>query len=224
MLFKLKKNKKAPVHHVEAERKVSVYDKTTARLGQGLVKLSTGNLEQAQPHFFETVHTFFADFIPIHYQFTYEDLKKEIENKHITQDIKEKIHLFIEEASKSEYQQERLTQEQLEKLFLQFSQVVELLKNELVDLPAQKNLSEKRSTNPITKVMGAILDHQKNLAEEKVLKLLKEGNTAIANKDVQKGREIYAQIGKEFEHISSEKKKDMYAHILDYYKNLIELH
>lgn len=223
-LFPQKKHK--PVRHPEAKRKISVYEKTTGALGECLGKLGVNHFEEATPFFFDTVRKFFADFIPIHYKFTYEELRAEIENKHLTVELKKKISSFLSEMSDAEYHPDGIGKQHLHKFLLDFGEIVELLKEELVEIPASEQVQEKKWIFPFAKVLWDKLVHKKPVQTEteiQIIGLLAQGEHLVANNDVHAGRETYHQINTLFSDLPEGQKQVVYPKILNFYHKLIAI-
>jgi len=213
MLFP--KKKKKVVHH-ETKRKESVYEKTTARIGEGIGKLGIGKAQESKDHFFETVRLFFTEFMPIHYQFTFEELKKEVDGKRLSPELKDRIGKFIEELTDSEYHPEGIQEEKIEKFYIHFGQLVEMLKSELIVMQPHDN-SPHLSFN-----FGPMI--KESDSEQKIKVLLAEGHTYVVSKDVERGRETYEEINKHFNSLDEKKKAEIYPKIMEFYKKLLAIH
>src|SRR3989338_11695118 len=105
--------RKPQIRHTEASRKQNVHEKTLAKIGECVSKLGANRFEEAIPQFFETVREFFSSYIPIHYKFTYEELKADIEKKQLTPELKKKIKDMLTQLNDVEYNPDGLKKEQL---------------------------------------------------------------------------------------------------------------
>ncbi|MEK6967809.1 MAG: hypothetical protein AABX51_04215 [Nanoarchaeota archaeon] len=216
----LAKKKKPPVHHSEPKRKLSVYEKTLGKIGECVGKVGANRFDEAIPQFLIVVRSFFSDFIPIHYKFTYEELRADIEKKQMTLELKKKISVLLTAMSEAEYHPDGMSKEQMYKMLLDFGEIVELLKDELAEIPAGEAAKAKWAT-PLDKLF---LAPTKNLeAESHIKHLLTHGQKQADKKDVAGSRQTYEEINTLFETLAEEQKKAIYLKVMDFYHKLVAL-
>ncbi len=213
-----KKKHHPPVHHSEMKRKLSVYEKSLSRLGECVAKLGSGRKADAEQIFFELVRQFFTDFIPIHYKFTYEELRAEIEKKHLAADVKIKVGAFLEKISDAEYHPDGVTAEQLSSYLLNFGEIAELLKEEIQQIAA----SEHAVAPPWETTLGNIL-HPASSPDHQIAQLLSAGERKAATNDVMGARQTYEEINKLFASLPEQQKESIYPKIMDFYHKLVAL-
>jgi|SRR3989344_1235764 len=214
------KKRKPPVRHPEATRKQNVYEKTLGKIGECVSKLGANRFEEAIPQFFETVREFFSSYIPIHYKFTYEELRADIEKKQITPELKKKIRDMLTQLSDAEYHPDGLKKEQLYKLLLVFGEIVELLKEELSDIPVDEHLKEAKWKM----LFERFIKPKPNLeAEAHLTQLISQAEKFVTSSDLTNGRQAYDEINKLFESLQEQQKKALYPKIMEIYHRLVAL-
>jgi len=191
--------------------------------------------------FFHIVRLFFAGLFKIKYEFTFEELNKELERKRIDKSLKEKIIFFLKKLSVVEYSDEILPESELKRLLNDFLKLFEKLtfneqkvKETRLDkilrfLGIKKPLMQKKEVrkkqNALLILIQFILSKLKiSLGKsklEQVHNMLIKALDMLDNNKIQKSKQLYVKIKEKYNQLSIEDKKEVYDDVLLLYKELV---
>jgi len=191
--------------------------------------------------FFHIVRLFFAGLFKIKYEFTFEELNKELERKRIDKSLKEKIIFFLKKLSVVEYSDEILPESELKKLLNDFLNLFEKLTfNEqkvketrfdkiLRFLRIKKPLMQKKEVgkkqNALIILIRSILSKLKisfgKSKLEQVHDMLIKALDMLDNNKIQKSKQLYVKIKEKYNQLNTDEKKEVYDDILLLYNELV---
>ncbi len=187
-------------------------------------RIKIQELDKQAKEFYDIIRTFFAKLFKIKYQYTYEELQREIERKKIDPRYKKRIERFIKKLTYIEYSNIRITNERLKELINEFKYLVKKLT--IVEKPEEKVVSKK-----LDKLLKKIVDKAKIFKKlelkkpaepNKIIKdinlLLKEGKKAINNTERVRAEEIYKKIDNLYRKLSFRDKDLVYNKIVKVYR------
>ena len=190
--------------------------------------------------FFHIVKLFFAELLKIRYEFTFEELNKELERKRIDKNLKEQITFFLKKLSVVEYSNETLSEQELKKLLSDFLKLFEKLTfNEeevketrlckiLRILRFKRVTKHKKDSGKKQNALLVLMQHispklkinlEKNRLEQ-IHNMLIKALDMLNNNKIQKSKQLYVKIKEKYNHLSIENKKEIYDDILFLYKEL----
>ena len=191
--------------------------------------------------FFHIVRLFFAGLFKIKYEFTFEELNKELERKRVDNSLKEKIVFFLKKLSVVEYSDERLPESELKRLLNDFLKLFEQLtfneqkvkETELNKIliffrlkgPAiQKKESRKKQSTLLTSIQ--IISSKLKLTSgksklEQVHNMLIKALDMLDNNKIQKSKQLYVKIKEKYNQLNTDEKKEIYDDVLLLYKELV---
>ena len=73
---------------------------------------------------------FFKEYLKIEYEYTHDELKKELNKVYLKKDVKNKLFIFLEDIGKIEYQNQPHTQQDLKRLLSALKEIVQILVQE----------------------------------------------------------------------------------------------
>ena len=232
-LFKIKKKK--------PDRIKVVKDNTIKRIQSFNKHFSKKNNDDNFIQFFHVVKLFFAELFKIKYEFTFEELNKELERKRIDKSLKEKIIFFLKKLSVVEYSDEILPESELKRLLNDFLKLFEKLtfneqkvKETRLDkilrfLGIKKPLMQKKEVrkkqNALLILIQFILSKLKisfgKSKLEQVHNMLIKALDMLDNNKIQKSKQLYVKIKEKYNQLSIEDKKEVYDDVLLLYKELV---
>jgi len=190
--------------------------------------------------FFHIVKLFFAELFKIKYEFTFEELNKELERKRIDKNLKEQITFFLKKLSVVEYSNETLSEKELKKLLSNFLKLFEKLTfNEekvketrlfkILRIFRVKRIStHKKDSEKKQNALLALIQHispklkinlEKNRLEQ-IHDMLIKAFDMLDNNDIQSSKQLYIKIKEKYDYLNIENKKEIYDDILFLYKEL----
>ena len=191
--------------------------------------------------FFHIVKLFFAELLKIRYEFTFEELNKELERKRIDKNLKEQITFFLKKLSVVEYSNKTLSEQELKKLLSDFLKLFEKLTfNEekvketrlckiLRILRVKRISTHKKDRGKKQNALLVLMQHispkfkinlEKNRMEQIHTMLIKAFDM-LDNNNPQSSRQLYIKIKEKYNHLTIEDKKEVYDDILFLYKELV---
>ncbi len=191
--------------------------------------------------FFHLVRLFFAELFKIKYEFTFEELSKELEKKRIDKNLKEKILFFLKKLSVVEYSDETLSEQELKKLLGDFLKLFEKLtfneeevkKTKLCKIlrffKSKKILTPKETRRKKQNVLLALIQYispkfkiniEKNRLEQ-IHNMLIKAFDLLDNNNIQSSRKLYVKIKEKYNHLNIENKKEIYDDVLFLYKEIV---
>jgi len=217
------KKKKIGIHHVrESVKEQNIYEKCIAEIGELFTKLPHENIMHSRVLFLQVVRSFFADFLNIKYQCTYEELVSEIERRNIAPETKVAVREFLAKIPDMEYSHDEFSIKMLEGLLRQFGDLVLMLKTEFLEKPPEVLEGKPRETlkEKFKWVMGSGV--VENFEKMKIL--VEKLEKSITEKDLLKSRELYHEASKIFDKLPPEHKKILYSRFIELYEKILELH
>lgn len=157
-------------------------------------ELPSMGMEEANKKLNELVKAFFFDYLGVGYNFTFEELEKELKKSN------RKIMCFSDNLSYVNYSPEGASRENLVQLIKEFKDVV---------------VSSKRENQLITPEFKKEMEKE----EKRINKLLKEGNKLIG-KDINKAREKYNEVFELYNLLPDKEKETARKPIMDFYNRL----
>ena len=157
-------------------------------------KLPSISTKDAHEQLTDLIKRFFADYANINYHFTFEELEKELKQKH------KKIVCFADNFSSINYSPEGISQGNLNELITEFKDIIKFIEEEAHPLTPQfkKELEEKK---------------------KKINHLLKKGEKSIG-KDTNKSIEDYNKIFYIYKTLTDKEKASIRQPIMDFYNRL----
>ncbi len=191
--------------------------------------------------FFHIVRLFFAGLFKIKYEFTFEELSKELGKRRIDKNLEERTLFFLKKLSVVEYSNEKLPDSELKKLLNDFLKLFEKftfdepkfketkLNKILMFLRLKRPAIQKKehlekqgpsltSKHPILSKLKLTSNKRKL---EKVHNLLIKAFDLLDNNKIQKSMKLYVKIKEEYNQMNTEEKKQVYDDILLLYKELV---
>jgi len=234
-LSTFKRKKKKP------DRLELVKNNTLKRIYSFKKHFSKKSREDNFIQFFHIVKLFFAELFKIKYEFTFEELNKELERKRIDENLKERITFFLKKVSVVEYSNETLSEKELKKLLSDFLKLFEKLTfNEekvketrlckiLRFLRVKRILIHKKENgkkqNALLDLMKSILSKLKINIEknrlEQIHDMLIKAFDMLDNNDIKSSKQLYIKIKEKYNYLNIEDKKEIYDDILFLYKELV---
>ncbi len=234
-LSTFKRKKKKP------NRLELVKNNTFKRIYSFRKHFSKKNREDNFIQFFHIVKLFFAELFKIRYEFTFEELNKELERKRIDENLKERITFFLKKVSVVEYSNETLSEQELKKLLSDFLKLFEKLTfNEekvketrlckiLRILKVKRISTHKKERVKKQNALLVLMQHispklKINLEKsrlEQIHNMLIKALDMLNNNEIQKSKQLYVKIKENYNHLKIENKKEIYDDILFLYKELV---
>jgi hypothetical protein len=217
------KKKKPAVHHAkESAKKQNTYEKCVSEIGELFTKLPHEDIIHSRVLFFQTLRSFFADFLNIRYQFTYEELVSEIDRRNMTTQTKTAVKDFLVTIADMEYGPIEFDFNTLEGLLRQFGDLVLMLKKEFLEKPLEIAEETPRETfrEKLKWVIGSGL--VENFEKMKIL--MEKLETSIDYKELTKSRELYQEASGIFDRLPPEHKKILYPRLIELYEKILEMH
>ncbi len=226
-IFHSKKKKK------KKERTEIAREKTLKRIESFKIHLPKKNIEDNSIQFFHIVRSFFADLFKIRYEFTFEELDSELNRKKVDKKLKEKIAIFLKKISAVEYSDEKLSSNEIKKLFEEFKEIFKKLtvkKEENKDKGIHSFLKrifpkkQKQKEKPKGKIISFLLKIRKKktkLRKKRIHNMLIKALDLVNNNRIYEGKRIYLKIKKEYNLLDNNDKKQFYSDIMTLYKELV---
>ena len=191
--------------------------------------------------FFHIVRLFFTELFKIKYEFTFEELSKELKRKRVDKNLKEQITFFLKKVSVVEYSNETLSEQELKKLLSDFLKLFEKLTfNEqkveetrlckILRLLMVKRIStHKKDSGKKQNALLVLMQHilpklkiniEKNRLEQ-IHDMLIKALDMLDNNEIKKSKQLYVKIKEKYNHLNIENKKEIYDDILFLYKELV---
>jgi len=191
--------------------------------------------------FFHIVRLFFAELFKIKYEFTFEELSRELERKRVDKSLKEKVVFFLKKLSVVEYSDERLPEPELRKLSNDFLNLFEKLTvNEqkvketrcdkiLRFLRIKKPLMQKKEVGKKQNAIITLISHMLSKLKisfgktrlEQVHDMLIKALDILDNNKIQKSRQLYVKIKGKYNQLNNDEKKEVYDDIMLLYNELV---
>ncbi len=214
-----KRKKQRLKEEKKRKKKEKIRKKALKEINSLSRKIKSKELDAQAKEFYELVRKFFAKLFKIKYQYTYDELRKEVEKKKIDKKYKERIENLTKRLTYLEYSNITITNEKLKDLIKEFKFLVKKLT--LVKKPEEKKVSKKLDL--LLKKISEKADIFNRLKIKKIAKpkkvineinlLLKEGKEALKQKNKQKAQNIYLKIDKLYRKLSSKDKNRIYKKI-----------
>lgn len=222
-MLQIWKKKKIGAHHVkESIQKQNVYERIIAEIGELFTKLPHEDLKHSRVLLFQIVRSFFADFLNVKYQFTYEELVSEIEKRNIKTDTKTAIREFLVKIPDMEYSTDELDIKVLEALLRQFGDLILLLKIEFLEKAPE--VLEQKPTETIREKLKWVMGSTVVENFEKIKILIEKLDKSIIEGNLMKSRMLYEETTKIFDKLPQEHKKAIYPKLIQLYERVLELH
>jgi len=208
----------------ENKEKLRIRNKALKEINSLSKRIKVQELDKQAKEFYELIRTFFAKLFKIKYEYTYEELRLEIEKKKIDPRYKKRIERLIKKLTYIEYSNIQITNERLKELINEFKYLVKKLT--IIKKPEKKVVSKK-----LDKLLGRIVNKAKIFKKlgikkpaepNKIIKdinlLLKEGEEAINNGERIKAGQIYQRIDSLYRKLSFKDKNSAYKKIIKVYR------
>jgi len=233
-LINFKRKKKKP------DRLKLIKNKTFKNIDSFKKHFAKKNREDNFIQFFHIVRLFFAELFKIKYEFTFEELNKEIERKRIDKNIKEQITFFLKKLSAVDYSNEKLPELEIKKLLNEFLKLFEkltlteqkveeaVLSKILIFLkikkPAVQKKKDGKKQNVLLTLIYFILSKLKiKFSKNKlgqVHDMLIKALDMLNNSEIKKSKLLYVKIKGKYNQLDIEDKKEVYDDILLLYNEL----
>jgi len=215
--------KKKMTHHVkESAKKHNIYEKGIAEIGELFTELTHEDVMHSKVLFFQSLRSFFADFLNIRYQFTYEELVSEIEKRNMLPETKKAVKEFLVKIQDMEYIREDFDVKTLEMLLRQFGDIVLMLKKEFLEHPLE--LLEEKPRETFKEKLKWMIGSGMVENFEKMKILVERLEKSVADRNLMKSREIYQESSRIFDKLLPEHKKIVYPVLIELYEKILELH
>ena len=166
------------------------------------------------------INDFFILFFNIKYNFTFEELKKELDEKKLELNLRNRVLDYYKRASEMKYGKEKPNEDELEKMKHEFREIVKLL--------VQKKETKKKmfSLQSYVAKAGRILKKpvvvkKIDLEREEIYDIIKEIRMLIKKKKYDGARIKYSLLVKAYNNIPLKEKKEAYFHMKKLYEKLI---
>ena len=204
--------------------KETIREKALKEINSLSKRIKEKELDAQASEFYDILRKFFAKIFKIKYQFTYEELRDELEKKKLDNRFQTRIDKFINKLTHIEYSNVTLTNERLKELITELKYLVKQLT--IIEKPEKKKVAKKLDSlkSRITKKANIFkkLKLKKVSKPNKIIKdinlLLKEGNESLKNRDTKKAGIIYKKIYELYRQLSLKDKDKIYNKISKVYK------
>jgi hypothetical protein len=225
--FKKKKKKKSKVEIAK--------EKTLKRIESFRKHLSKKSKEDNSIQFFHLVRQFFADMFKIRYEFTFEELDEELKRKKISKELKEKITIFLKKISAVEYSDEKLSDNELKKLYDEFLRLFRKLTSDegeikdkttkklfgFLKIPAgNKQKENKKSLSFITALFSKFKIRLGKSRLEQIHDMLIKALDLINKDDFKESRRLYVKIKRKYDSLNVKEKEEVYDDIMLLYNEI----
>ena len=215
--------KKKTVHHIkESSKKQNIYEKCIGEIGELFTTFTHEEVMHSKVLFFQTLRSFFADFLNIRYQFTYEELVSEIDKRNMQPESKKAVKEFLVKIQDMEYSREDFDVKILEVLLRNFGDLILMLKKEFLEHPPE--LVEERHVETLAEKLKWVIGSGLSENFEKMKILAERLEKSVAERNLMKSREIYQESCRLFDRLPPEHKKILYPRLIELYEKILELH
>ncbi len=183
--------------------KIKYLDKINYYLGRNPI---------SQDELYIFVRKFFAEYLKLEYEFTYEELSLELNKVFIKPQVKENINSFLIKLSESEYLEENtLGTNELNNFLKELSVII----NSIIydDIPIKKNDSF------IKKILN-INNSTASMAISNLSNAIDEVNSSITNGNIDTAKKSYINLLKKFDSLNKEDKKRLHTEMSELYQRL----
>jgi hypothetical protein len=191
---------------LEYERKLLLQTKITQSLLDDLEKvermLLTEPIEKVIILFVTLIRRFFKELFSLKYEFTYEELKKEIESTKISQTFKKVLFRFFDRGLEIEYSGKNVSKEEMLAMISEFKAILGLTSEEPV------------------KSKEIVKDDKRISGTELIFALIRDAESSIMEGDLATALELYNNISAKFHGLNYEDKKKIHSFIVRLYEEI----
>src|SRR4030042_6593152 len=172
---------------------------------------------------YDLVRSFFKKHLTIDYEFTHEELMRELKKIYLSPDLQEKVKNLFEDVSKIEHSSQTFTRQELEEVLKDFREVVDGL---IVSHYQQDKGFFRKIRDGIHKTFSRkhkkLLDGEESAlieGERSVVKMnmLLDNATRWSDTDLGKAKEAYKELVELYNSLDANKKKAYYEPVQDLY-------
>lgn len=203
-----------------AERAEGIKARILQRTEALLSELEKRDTDQSALAFFETIHLFFADYCKIHYEFTYDELLKEVKRKKTFDEfLQKKITAFVDKLKEKEFSGTEFSKIELRQLAAEFKLIVKTstARGALVKVTAKPGI--------VHRMRFALHGAKKRFGKKDVQEILLMLSAAEESaEDIENAQAIYSQAQTLYERLSNEEQKDVHKSLVKAYERIQEVH
>lgn len=197
----------------EEKRQENIYLKEIKKFKRDLPKLS---LDEGFDKVSNITKDFFKELLGLQYEFTYNELSKELRKKGMKKEFLE----LVETLSHMKYSGKKIMKQELENFAAQIENVIkkEMRRREEKELGVSKALT-KRKRSIFARVAGLKREETKKERKERILELMKEEEEAL-KRDMNIARDIYHRILSSYYKLPPSERKEVYNRLMNFYKEI----
>jgi hypothetical protein len=175
---------------------------------------------------YDLVRSFFKKHLIIDYEFTHEELMKELKKIYLSPELQVKIKRLFEDVSRIEHTSKPFTREELEKILKDFGEVVDGL---IVSHYQQEKSFFRRLKDSIHNIFSTkhkkLLEPDESVLSEREravvkMNMLLDNAKRWSDTNVEKAKEAYNELINLYETLDESKKKAYYPHIQDLFNSI----
>lgn len=203
VFFSLKKPRREKRHE-------NIYLKDIKKFKKELAGMQT---EQAFNMLSDITKNFFKELLDLHYEFTYDELEKELRKRNKRKELIDICH----ELSELKYSGKRITKQELDVFAQKIQELIkkEEVRKEITELEVSKAL---RKEKPSLFGMVARLESEKE-KKKHLLELMKQEEEAL-KKDMEIAKNIYHRILSSYYKLPSKDRKEIYERLTNFYQEV----
>lgn len=194
-------------------------ERTLKKLDTLSSQVFSRNADEIAVQFFALIHEFFGEYCRIRYEFTYNELIKEIRKRKAFEEfLQEKVIDLINQLQEKEFSNTELSKEDLKRYISELRPIVKACKG-------QESGQQRFQGSFMSRVRLRIHSIGKRLVREEasqIFLLLGELEKCVKEGDVENAQKTYKQIDKLYQRLSSEEQKTVFGSISKGYERVEE--
>ena len=173
---------------------------------------------------YELIRSFFKKHLDVDYEFTHQELMKELRRIYLTPELQQKVDALFKKISEVEHSDKTFTREELEQLLKEFNNVVDQL---IVSHYQKEKSFGKKFKDWVHKIFSTKHKDMLNVDEsvlsenERIIvkmNMLLDNSKRWSGKNIEKAKEAYKELMHLYESLGEERQKIYYPPIQELYQ------
>jgi len=186
-----------------------------------------GKPSVSEKEVYDLIREFFKKYLGVDFEFTSDELVRELRRVYVTPDMQERIHNLMDRVSEIEYLSKKFSSEELNVLLQDFKILVdELIVYHYENKSLFKKVKDVLCGSVSKKHKKVMEDSEKNCfseTERRVVKmnmLLDDAKRLLKKDDVHQAKQVYTELIDVYNGLSEEKKKAYYPLVTEVYGSI----